>query len=64
MLHVTEVNSFHLSTIVTKSFILDVCKGPSLTIFFFLDKKSSLIQFKNYSCRKQPSALIIKSYLL
>ena len=49
---VTEVNSFQLSTIATKSSILDVCKGLSWENFILFDKKSYLIQFKSYSWRK------------
>ena len=37
---VTEVNSFQLSTIVTKSSILDVCKGFSLTKLILCVKKA------------------------
>ena len=61
---VTEVNSFQLSAIVTKSSILDVFKGFSLGKLILFDKKSHLIHFKSYLWRKQPSALIGKSNLL
>ena len=47
-----------LSTIVTKSFILDAGKGPAF------GKKSHLIIFKSHSWRKQPSMVNMKSYLL
>ena len=45
---VTEVNSFQLSAIVTKSSILDVFKGFSLGKLILFDKKSHLIHFKSY----------------
>ena len=37
---VTEVSSFQLSTIVTKSSIVDVCKGLSSTKLVLLDKNA------------------------
>ena len=46
---VTEVNSFQLSTIVTESSILYVCKGLSSIKLILFDKETHLIQFKSYS---------------
>ena len=34
-----EVNRFQLSTVVTKIFILDICKGPGLVKMTFVRQK-------------------------
>ena len=57
-----EVNSFQLSTITTKSCILDVDRGPGLVKLIFVSQKKTPYPIQKLFKTETVSTVILKSY--